>query len=62
MIYKEDVRERIDEVELEVLSAFCEEEGVNDIRIDNLLQNRIDDCIDDISSIIAAVVSYNTKK
>jgi len=62
MIYKEDVRERIDEVVLEVLSAFCEEEGVNDIKIDNLLQNRIDDCIDDISSIIAAVVSYNSKK
>ena len=62
MIYKEDVRTRIDEVVLEVLSALCEEEGVNDIKIDDLLQNRIDDCIDDISSIIAAVVSYNSKK
>lgn len=62
MIYKEDVRERINEVVLEVLSDFCEEEGVDDIKIDDLLQNRIDDCIDDISSIIAAVVSYNSKK
>lgn len=62
MIYKEDVRERINEVVLEVLSDFCEEEGVNDIKINDLLQNRIDDCIDDISSIIAAVVSYNSKK
>ena len=62
MIYKEDVRERVEEAVGKVFEDFCEEADLNGIYMDKLLGSKYDNAIDELSSIIAAVISYNMNK
>lgn len=62
MIYKEDVRERVEEAVGKIFEDFCEKSDLNGIYMDKHLGNKYDDAIDTLSSIIAAVVSYNMNK
>ena len=62
MIYKDDVRIKLDEAIGNIFEDFCNDEDLNGIYMDNNLSARYDDAIDSLSSIIAAVVTYNSKK